>query len=115
MTTPTAAVVRQARDFLAVETRWTRHGYAFNAYDRTTSPTAPDAVQWCMVGAIARCAGVGDDDGVCTLSTELSSLAYGADLLPQGTVLDVNDEGTYASVLEYMGRFADALEREEAA
>jgi len=115
MTTPTAAVVRQARDFLAEDSRrWTQHAYACDDHDTAVDPTSLDALQWCMVGAIAKCAGISGGKDIYDLSTTLSSLAYNAGLLPSGTVIDVNDHGTHPAVLAYMGRLADALEREEA-
>jgi hypothetical protein len=115
MTTPTAAVVRQARDFLAVETRWTQHGYAFNGANDLVSPCDEGAVRWCMVGAIAKCADVNQPEMVEGIAVDLTDVAIRVGLLSApNSVLDVNDHNSHREVLAYMANLADALEREEA-
>jgi hypothetical protein len=121
VTTPTAAVVRQARELLADETHWTQGAYARDAFDKAgdwghwVAPCDEGAVRWCMVGAIAKCAGVIDLAGVESIAVDLTDTAIRAGLLSApNSVLDVNDHNIHREVLGYMANLADALEREEA-
>ena len=49
-------VLRAARDTLAVPERWTKKESARNVAGRPVLPTEPDAVCWCMAGAVKRAA-----------------------------------------------------------
>ena len=114
MTTPTAAVVRQARELLADETHWTQGAYAYDESGKALRGPDQVAVRWCMVGAIAKCAGVYEPSWVEAIAHYLSAVAIRVGLLSApNSVLDVNDRNTHREVLGYMANLADALEREE--
>jgi hypothetical protein len=45
-----------ATQLLSKHQRWTRHGLALDAKGKPCEPISPQAVRWCMMGALAKCA-----------------------------------------------------------
>ena len=44
-------------ELLSDESKWTRHFYARDSKGQCVNPEEPEAVSWCLVGALTKCYG----------------------------------------------------------
>ena len=51
----------KAHELLKEESNWCRQAYARDRSGRHIQPDDPEAVRWCLVGAIHRCYGYGNE------------------------------------------------------
>ena len=95
-----AIVLRKACSLLGSELRWTSGAWARDARDSRCSPLSRDAVRWCAVGALQKCAHdlLGDERSARELADCIARR-----LVPgPGGLVFVNERGGYAVVSKVM-------------
>ncbi len=79
----------KVRDLLTDETKWAKGRSACDKGGETTPYDAPNAVAWCLAGAITRCYEVGE--AWDTLATRAYDVLRARGQLPLGGIGEWND------------------------
>lgn len=96
-----------ARKRISEPSRWTQGAYARNQYGAITDHSAPDAVCWCVEGALLR-----ETQGLVHLYNE--AINYLDRLLPPYTELHTfNDRTKHAQVLKFLDAAIEKLSKRE--
>lgn len=109
MSTTDAELIRAARRRITRRERWCRGTRAMTADGVPVQPLSPDAAQWCALGAL-QCEAA--HRGLSLKSTIPIREAICA--ITGVSLIDSNDRGGHAAVLQLMDFAADELERREA-
>jgi hypothetical protein len=88
------------KELLVSEDKWARKGFAFDKDDRMVFGASPDAVKWCLLGAVGKCYQGAEGEAVRELLTaELTTKDTPEHDLP-GSISQWNDnpKTTFADV-----------------
>ena len=111
----TLQILRQARELLSEESRWTQEAYARDVEGRVLYPNNPNATCFCAVGALRKVTGIESDmepqvyDPLCEL-INTAEMRGCVSCIP-----DYNDamSRTHAEVLDLFDRTIQRLEQGE--
>lgn len=81
----------KVHELLSNETRWAKNEFSVNMKGKPVAPNSPDAVRWCVVGAIVKC--YREDNDINNVIDKLE--ANGIQSIEKW-----NDKSTYETVIE---------------